>query len=146
MSDTISADPELVRAAMKRLGNVAEIVESGRRELPAQANVCVAVPEVAAGFQSAFERAVEKIVDLAEGTQVQLAGNAQNIWKAAEALNAVDTDIADALVKTEASVADLSTPAATGDAPVVYATTPSTSTSSSATPAVPTVGGTGGER
>lgn len=147
MSDTISADPELVRAAMKRLSNVSEIVESGRRELPPAASQCVAVPEVAADFQKAFEFAAGKLLAVAEGTQVQLAGNAQNIWKAAEALNAVDTDIADALVKTEAAVADLNTPAATGTAtPVVYTTTPSETPAPSTAPAAPTVGDTGGER
>lgn len=155
MSETISADPELVRAAMKRLSNVSEIVEAGRKELPPESTQCVAVPEVAASFQTAFELAIERITAVATGTQVQLAGNAQNIWKVAEEFNAVDADIADALVKTEGSVADLNAPivpASTVDAasnpattatPSVYVTSPTT-----AAPAAgaPTVGDAGGDR
>jgi len=154
VSETISADPELVRAAMKRLSNVSEIIEAGRKELPPEMSQCVAVPEVAAGFQTAFELAIERINAVASGTQVQLAGNAQNIWKVAEEFNAVDADIADALVKTEGTVADLNavpvstvdqggTPVAT-TTPSVYVTAPTTTAAPAA--GAPTVGDTGGDR
>ena len=153
MSETISADPELVRAAMKRLSNVSEIVESGRKELPAAPDQCAAVPEVAARFQNAFELAVTRINLVASGTQVQLAGNAQNIWKVAEEFNAVDADIADALAKTEGSVADLNPPVVPASTvapsanPASSAATPAVDvTPQSTAPGVPTVGATGGER
>jgi len=118
VSQNIGVDQEIVRAAMKRISNVSELVESGRTELPPVANQCVAVPEVAARFQSAFELAIERVNLIATGTQRQLAGNAQNIWAAAEELNAVDADIASALAKTEAGALATEPPATPAGTPV----------------------------
>lgn len=154
MNETISADPEVIRAAMKRLSNLSDIIESGRKDLPPAASVCVAMPAVAAEFQSAFEEAISKVTSLAEGLQVQLAGNSQNIWKAAEELSAVDTEMSDALINTEAKVLELEqsqAPATTapGGVPNVYTGSPTTANTVSSTTtsgAAPTVGDAGGER
>ena len=147
MNETISADPDVIRAAMKRLSNLSDIIESGRKDLPPSATVCVAMPAVAAEFQNAFDEAIAKVTKLTEGLQVQIAGNSQNIWKAAEELSAVDVEMSDALINTEARVLELESSSTPGTLPNATTGVPTTASTVSATSvAAPTVGDTGGER
>jgi len=158
VNQDISVDPDVVRSAMNRISNVSGLVERGHADLPPAAVQCVAVPEVAARFQSAFELAIEKISSVAVQTQRQLAGNAQNLWGAAEELGAVDAEVAEALAKTEAAALALEPapvpPVSTDPVTVPNANsiggTPVTSPQFSVGPVVsetaPSVGDTGGVR
>lgn len=108
MTDEIGVDPDVVKTSMNRLSTVAETVASTTATLaPSQ---CVMVPDAVAAFQTAFDAALLAAHSVAEKTQLQLGGSAQQIWSSAEELDAVDVDVADSLKKVEAAALEVSPP------------------------------------
>ena len=116
MSQEIKVNPEIVKAGMDKFGNTSELLANNAQDLVVS-NECKVVPESVQAFQSALELALGRVSEVAAGTQVEFAVNAQSMWAAAQELNAVDAELATSLQKAEGIALNIVMPSGTDAGP-----------------------------